>query len=372
MGKYKNYIVLILAVTTATLYLCGCANQTGDSPLGTDINFQNDIEFDHSEMSDVGVGSNNIPSVTETAEDIILSNETPTPEPTEIQQDQGATEILVEPLVVTPIPIQYPLPSTTPIPLDEYPAGIIEIRDNAPEGDPEVDGSLWDTYFDTWMENGCLRDFTTANYAIHSHHMAETRSVQLEENYVHWEYGVDEYFPQIYYSNQYGVDGYGNTWTLMEEEINETLYKPYGYWGIERRDGNRNNRASYQDYTIHLAEDDLLSIQYFSYSISLGAINIGSYGATFNPATGEILKLTDFITLDDTLFERLRNGEIHCQQEFVTIEYALSTLEFFLYNHNEDSPSLAYCYYIDSDTLYLLMNVPYDDIYITLEIPLGT
>lgn len=144
------------------------------------------------------------------------------------------------------------------------------------------------------------------NYALYPSTIVESDPKNKPSQFIPWETTIELTFPQIYYSNEYG--DYQNS--NIETAINQELFNAIGYADCLSDRDTRLLREIMMDYEISKADDELISIKYYGTVLDVWHEHDFCQGITIDIQTGEKVALSELITLEDNLVERVENGEI--------------------------------------------------------------
>lgn len=209
--------------------------------------------------------------------------------------------------------------------------------------------------YDTWKEwkangsRGKSAEFT--DYAIYP-------SVITEENlpekspYLIWPTSIKLQFPQFYYfreSEKFDEE--------TEVQINEKLFS--GSVRNDTRDlvgrDNTDEKERNADYMIIMADENMFSIKYESYIYTVWNAYEFCNGVTVDIHTGECMKISDFVSVDESLIEKVKNEEIEYFSPGFRKEYVLYLLESFIEDYNNGSVDTYNCFYADEDYVYIVI-----------------
>lgn len=190
------------------------------------------------------------------------------------------------------------------------------------------------------------------DYAIYPSTISERNEGETNQ-YLWNEINIDITCPQIYFSNAY---------VQYDSEIETTINKALFEQSLMDDDSflvGRDMRGLveyHMDYVISKANDYLFSIQYEGqlYSVNHGH-NLCS-GITIDIQTGERIDLSEIIVLDDTLVEKIKNGQIeYIDSAGYEEEYIIELLEEFLTNYQEGLLDTYSCYFLEDDLVNLII-----------------
>ena len=123
------------------------------------------------------------------------------------------------------------------------------------------------------------------------------------------------------------------------------------------------------DYRITDINENRFSVQYQGFCETISKGQEFCYGITVDILTGEALEVTDFITLDEQLLEKIQDGEIkYTSGPGYDKERVLQEAEWFLDNYNEDILNLKNCFFLEENELYLILQT--NNSFILLEVNL--
>lgn len=203
------------------------------------------------------------------------------------------------------------------------------------------------------------------NYALYPSNIKET-NVENVNKYVWNERNVNIYFPQIYYSNEYSEYNF-----KIETSINQELFLE----SIGKEDSfllNRDNRGLVEynvDYVITKADEEIFSVKYWGDICAIDHQHRICSGITIDVQTGEKVKLSDYIRLNENLVQQVQKGEILYEDEAgYEIDFVISCVESFINNYRTEE---AYsCYYLEENTINLIIPMYQGNAnYIILKIP---
>ncbi|MDL2281262.1 hypothetical protein LJC10_05330 [Selenomonadales bacterium OttesenSCG-928-I06] len=238
------------------------------------------------------------------------------------------------------------------------------------------------------IEQTGIHSVETKNYAIYCSNIIENIEAETNE-YYNRKRSVNIRCPQIYYSRDY-KEGFE-----IETNINKILFDLSIHNILTDRD-LRQIREYYTNYTITKGDEDLFSIKFYKYVNSISRSSRYCAGVTIDPRTGELKEVTDYITIDESLIEKVKDGRIkyytgpHYKDsdsehsigkiEEVTSpqmkkEYAIELVAEFIKNYRKNSDELPQFYknhsfYISDDFVNLIISRSRSNsTYIILEIP---
>ncbi|MDL2281265.1 hypothetical protein LJC10_05345 [Selenomonadales bacterium OttesenSCG-928-I06] len=157
------------------------------------------------------------------------------------------------------------------------------------------------------IEQTGIHRVETKNYAIYPSNIIENIKIEPNRYYYPKRY-VNIRCPQFYYSSNYKETSYWNKITI-EKKINNLLFDLSTGEHLTERDF-LGHREYYTNYTITKSDENLFSIKFYKY---IGAISNSSRycaGVTIDPKTGELKEVTDYITIDESLIEKVKDGRI--------------------------------------------------------------
>ncbi len=194
----------------------------------------------------------------------------------------------------------------------------------------------------------------TNDYAVYPFSLTEDNATEINE-YVNYERFINIQFPQIYYSNEY--EGYDEE---LETMINSTLFS------LSMRNDNsiimeRYNRELKEycmNYIITKSEGDTISIKYTGHLYSVFHAQDFCFGITFNYKTGEIAKVTDYITINDKLLEYINEENIdYYSSSDYDKDIIINGISDFINDYNQNLIDLNNCFYIKEDEINLIIPV---------------
>lgn len=194
----------------------------------------------------------------------------------------------------------------------------------------------------------------TTCYAIYPSILQEQTTDETNQ-YVYYKKEFSLYFPQIYYSNEYTE--YDES---TEQTINQMLFDLSLRNNVSiMTDRDHRDLQEYSvDYRITDINENRFSVQYHGFCETIWKAQEFCYGITIDILTGEALEVTDFITLDEQLLERIKDGEIKYtsgpgyDENIVLIE-----TQWFLDSYNEGLLNLQNCFFLEGQTLYLILTM---------------
>ena len=207
------------------------------------------------------------------------------------------------------------------------------------------------------------------NYALYPSTIVETDPKDKPSQFAIWEKTIEITFPQIYYSNEYG-DYHGSE---IETAINHDLFlQSIGNDDsfLFGRDA-RLLRGCTVDYEITKADDALISVKYKEECWNVFRDHSFCWGITIDTRTGEKVALSEFITLEDNLVERVENGEIQYISSWFEWEDVIDSVEEFYEYYQKGLEDAYSCYYLEEDAINLVIyHMRGNSAYIILRIPL--
>ncbi len=204
------------------------------------------------------------------------------------------------------------------------------------------------------------------NYALYPSTIVETDPKNKPSQFIPWETTIELTFPQIYYSNEYG--DYQNS--NIETAINQELFLAMGNTDYLINRDTRMIREDMADYEITKADDELISIKYYGTFLSVWHEHAFCQGITIDIQTGEKVALSELITLEDNLAERVENGEIEMSSPY-DWEYSAECIKEFYEEYKEGLQDEYTCYYLEEDAVNLVISILRGNAnYFILRIPL--
>ena len=204
------------------------------------------------------------------------------------------------------------------------------------------------------------------NYALYPSTIVESDPKGKPSHFIPWETTIELTFPQIYYSNEYG--DYQNS--NIETAINQELFNAIGYTDCLSDRDTRLLREIMMDYEITKADDELISIKYYGTVLDVWHEHDICYGITIDIQTGEKAALSEIMTLEDNLVERVEKGEIEMSSPYdweVSVRYIEELYEDYQKGLWDDYT----CYYLEEDAVNLVINtMGGNNHYFILRIPL--
>lgn len=188
------------------------------------------------------------------------------------------------------------------------------------------------------------------NYAIYPTRITE-ENPPSNDPYVVWPISIELQFPQIYYSRE--DEGFDEE---KQIQINQMLLTR-GASNCSNLLIERDNFITKEykiDYIITMADEHVFSIMY---SITLDSIwhyDNRCVGITIDVDDGSRAKVSDYVDIDESLIEDVKNGTVTCFSPGYNEEYIISQLEWFLENFDEED---AYdCFYLDENNIYIIVS----------------
>ncbi|MBD5454566.1 MAG: hypothetical protein HDR30_09685 [Lachnospiraceae bacterium] len=204
------------------------------------------------------------------------------------------------------------------------------------------------------------------NYALYPSTIVESDPKNKPSQFIPWETTIELTFPQIYYSNEYG--DYQNS--NIETAINQELFNAIGYADCLSDRDTRLLREIMMDYEISKADDELISIKYYGTVLDVWHEHDICYGITIDIQTGEKVALSELITLEDNLVERVENGEIEISSLY-DWEFPVGYIEELYEDYQKGLLDEYTCYYLEEDAVNLVINIMGgNNTYFILRIPL--
>lgn len=204
------------------------------------------------------------------------------------------------------------------------------------------------------------------NYALYPSTIVESDPKGKPSHFIPWETTSELTFPQIYYSNEYG--DYQNS--KIETAINQELFNAIGYADYLSDRDTRLLREIVMDYEITKADDELISIKYYGTVLDVWHENDICYGITIDIQTGEKVALSEIMTLEDNLVERVENGEIEMSSPY-DWEVSVGYIEEFYEDYQKGLRDDYTCYYLEEDAVNLVIDTMRgNNHYFILRIPL--
>ncbi|MDE6747579.1 MAG: YARHG domain-containing protein [Lachnospiraceae bacterium] len=204
------------------------------------------------------------------------------------------------------------------------------------------------------------------NYALYPSTIVESDPKGKPSHFIPWETTSELIFPQIYYSREYG--DYQNS--KIETAINQELFNAIGYADYLSDRDTRLLREIMMDYEITKADDELISIKYYGTVLDVWHENDICYGITIDIQTGEKVALSEIMTLEDNLVERVENGEIKMSSPY-DWEVSVGYIEEFYEDYQKGLRDDYTCYYLEEDAVNLVIDTMRgNNNYFILRIPL--
>ena len=204
------------------------------------------------------------------------------------------------------------------------------------------------------------------NYALYPSTIVESDPKNKPSQFIPWETTIELTFPQIYYSNEYG--DYQNS--NIETAINQELFNAIGYADCLSDRDTRLLREIMMDYEISKADDELISIKYYGTVLDVWHEHDFCQGITIDIQTGEKVALSELITLEDNLVERVENGEIEISSLY-DWEFPVGYIEELYEDYQKGLRDEYTCYYLEEDAVNLVINIMGgNNTYFILRIPL--
>ena len=204
------------------------------------------------------------------------------------------------------------------------------------------------------------------NYALYPSTIVESDPKGKPSHFIPWETTSELIFPQIYYSREYG--DYQNS--KIETAINQELFNAIGYTDCLSDRDTRLLREIMMDYEITRADDELISIKYYGTVLDVWHGHDICYGITIDIQTGEKVALSEIMTLEDNLVERVENGEIEMSSPY-DWEVSVGYIEEFYEDYQKGLRDVDTCYYLEEDAVNLVIGILRGNMnYFILRIPL--
>lgn len=225
-------------------------------------------------------------------------------------------------------------------------------------------------FFENWetceIDGSEGRSVVLENYAIYPTRITE-ENPPSNAPYVVWPMIVNLQFPQIYYSRE-DEEFDGKKQVRVNQKLLEKGVPHFQDILVERKTLLENEYDT--DYMITMADEHMISIKYDIYAENRSHYNYLCNGITLNVDTGERMKVTDYINVDETLIEGVKNGSIRCCTGY-TQEYIIAQIESFLEFFDEED--MYDCFYLDEKYVYLIVHKSGGNInYIILKINRST
>ena len=204
------------------------------------------------------------------------------------------------------------------------------------------------------------------NYALYPSTIVESDPKGKPSHFIPWETTIELTFPQIYYSNEYG--DYQNS--KIETAINQELFIAMGNTNYIFDRNTRMLREILRDYEITKADDELISIKYYGTSLSVDHEHKICGGITIDIQTGEKVALSEIMTLENNLIERVENGEIEMSSLY-DWEVSVGYIEEFYKDYQKGLRDDYTCYYLEEDAVNIVIGILRGNMgYFILRIPL--
>lgn len=188
------------------------------------------------------------------------------------------------------------------------------------------------------------------NYAIYPTRITE-ENPPSNDPYVVWPVSIELQFPQIYYSHE--NEGFDEE---NQIQINQILLTK-GASNCSNLLIERDNFMAKEyktDYIITMAEEDVISIMYLITLDSIWHYDNRCVGITIDVDTGSRAKISDYVDIDESLIEDVKNGTVTCFSPGYNEEYIVSQLEWFLKYFDEED---AYdCFFLDENNIYIIVS----------------
>lgn len=206
------------------------------------------------------------------------------------------------------------------------------------------------------------------DFAIYPSTISERNESNLNQ-YIWSERNINITFPQIYFSNNYMQYD-----SEVEKNINKALFEQSLMNDVSFLVG-RDMRGLVEynmDYVITKANEYVFSIQYQGQLYSVNHGNNICSGITIDIRTGERIDLSEVITLDNTLIEKIRNGQIeYIDSAGYEEEFIIELVEEFLTNYQEGLLDTYSCYFLEDGMVNLIIQMSHGNSnYIIVKIPI--